>query len=153
MCDGTQDITLENQESIVIIYIDENQVRMKVQEKCIGFYSSTSSTSESIAHILKDTNIRIGLSMFNLRGQCYDGASTMSAVYKGTHALIQKEQPLAYYTYYSSHRLNRVCKSVAQSKALLGSLSIVNNIGVLFSKSGKFSNLYQSIDNDKTRFK
>ena len=149
MCDGTQDITLENQESIVIIYIDEN---LKVQEKCIGFYSSTSSTSESIAHILKDTNINLGLSMFNLRGQCYDGASTMSAVYKGTHALIQKEQPLAYYTYFSSHRLNRVCKSVAQSKALLGSLSN-NNIGVLFSKSGKFSNLYQSIDNDKTRFK
>ena len=74
MCEGTQDITLENQESIVIIYIDEN---LKVLEKCIGFYSSTSSTSESIAHILKDTNIRIGLSMFNLRGQCYDGASTM----------------------------------------------------------------------------
>ena len=24
MCDGTQDITLENQESIVIRYIDEN---------------------------------------------------------------------------------------------------------------------------------
>ena len=135
---------------IVIIYIDEN---LKVQEKCIGFYSSTSSTSEYIAHILKDTNIHLGLSMFNLRGQCYDGTSTMSAVYKGTHALIQKEQPLAYYTYCSSHRLNRVCKSVAQSKALLGSLSIVNNIGVLFSKSGKFSNLYQSIDNDKTRFK
>ena len=49
MCDGTQDITLENQESIVIIYIDEN---LKVKEKCIGFYSSTSSTSESIANIL-----------------------------------------------------------------------------------------------------
>ena len=147
MCDGTQDTTLENEESIVIIYIDEN---LKVQEKCIGFYSSTSSTSESIAHILKDTNIRISLSMFNLRGQCYDGASTMSAVYKGTHALIQKEQPLAYYTYCSSHRQNRVCKSVAQSKALLGSLSIVNNIGVLFSKSGKFSiqiNVSYKMDN------
>ena len=58
MCDGTQDITLENQDTIVVIYIDEN---LKVQEKCIGFYSSTSSTSEYIAHILKDTNIRIGL--------------------------------------------------------------------------------------------
>ena len=150
MCDGTQDITLENQESIVIIYIDEN---LKVQDKCIGFYSSTSSTSESIANILKDTNIRLGLSMFNLRGKCYDGASNVSAVYKGIQALIQKEQPLAYYTYCSYHRLNLVCKSVAQSKALLGSLSIVNDIGVLFSKSRKFSNLYQSIDNDKTRFK
>ena len=59
----------------------------------------------------------------------------------------------SYYTYCSSHRLNLVCKSLAQSKALLGSLSIVNYIGVLFSKSGQFSNLYQSIDNDKTRFK
>ena len=60
MCDGTQDITLENQESIVIRYIDEN---LKVQE-FIGFYSSTSSTSESIANILKDTIIRLGLFMF-----------------------------------------------------------------------------------------
>ena len=79
MCNGTLDITLENQESIVIIYIDEH---LKVQEKCIGFYSSTSSTSESIANILKNTNIHLGLSMFNLRGQCYDGASNVSAVYK-----------------------------------------------------------------------
>ena len=91
--------------------------------------------------------------MFNLRGQCYDGSSNVSVVYKGTQALIQKEQPLAYYTHCSSHRLNLVCKYVAQSKDLLGSLSIVNDIGVLFRKSGKFSNLYQSIYNDKTRFK
>ena len=57
MCDGTQDITLEYQEYIVIRYIDEN---LKVQEICIGFYSSTSSTTstptgESIANMLKDT--------------------------------------------------------------------------------------------------
>ena len=91
--------------------------------------------------------------MFNLRGQCYDGASNVSVVYKGTQALLQKEQHLAYYIHCSSHRLNLVCKSVAQSKALLGSLSIVNDIGVLFNKSGKFGNLNQSIDNDKTRLK
>ena len=77
--------------------------------------------------------------MFNLSGQCYDRASNVSAIYKGTRAL-QKEQPLVYYTHCSSHRLNIVCKSVAQCKALIGSLSIVNDIGVLFSKSGKFSN-------------
>ena len=81
MCDGTQYITLENQESIVIRYIDEH---LKVQEKCIGFYSSTSSTSESIANILKDTIIRLGLSIFNfnVRGQCYDGASNVSSYTK-----------------------------------------------------------------------
>ena len=139
MCDGTQDITFENQESIVIRYIDEN---LKVQEQFIWIYSSTSSTDESIANILKDTIIRLGLSMFNLRGQCYEGASNVSAVYKGTQSMIQKEQPLAYYTHYSSHRLNLVCKYVAQCKALLGSLSIVNDIGIIFSKSGKFRDLY-----------
>ena len=48
MCDGTQDITLENQESIVIIYIDEN---LKVQEKYIGFYSSTSSILANLLQI------------------------------------------------------------------------------------------------------
>ena len=60
---------------------------------------------------------------------------------------------MAYYTDCSSRRLNLVCKYIAQSKALHSSLSIVNYIGVLFSKSGKFRDLYQSIDNDKTRFK
>ena len=55
-------------------------------------------TGESIANILKVTIIRLGLSMSNLRGQCYDGTSNISALYKGTQALIQKEQPLAYYT-------------------------------------------------------
>ena len=61
---------------------------------------------------------------------------------------------MAYYTDCSSRRLNLVCKSVAQSKALHGSLSIVNDIGVLFRKYGKFRDfLYQSIDNDTTRFK
>ena len=59
----------------------------------------------------------------------------MSALYKGTQALIQKEQPLAYYTSYNSLRLNLVCKSVVQSKSLHGSLSILNYISVLFSKS------------------
>ena len=62
---------------------------------------------------------------------------------------------MAYYTDCISRRLNTVCKYVAQSKALHGSLSIVNYIGVLFIKSGKFRDLYRSIDqpNDKTRFK
>ena len=54
-------------------------------------------TGESIANILKVTIIRLGQSMSNLRGQCYHGTSNMSALYKGTQALIQKEQPLAYY--------------------------------------------------------
>ena len=48
-------------------------------------------TGESIANILKDTIISLGLSMSNLRGKCYDGVSNMSAVYIGTQAQIQKE--------------------------------------------------------------
>ena len=76
--------------------------------------------------------------MSNLRGQCYDGASNMSAVYRGTQALIQKEQLLAYYTDCSSRRLNLICKYVAQSKALHGSLSIMNDIGVLFKNLSNF---------------
>ena len=87
MCDRTQDKMLVYPQSIIIRYIDEN---LKVQEKCIGLYSSTSSTGESIINILNDTSIRLGLSMYNLLGQCYDGASSMSAVYKGTQTLIQK---------------------------------------------------------------
>ena len=48
-------------------------------------------TGESIANILKVTIIRLGLSMSNSRGQCYDGTSNMSALYKGTQALIYQQ--------------------------------------------------------------
>ena len=50
--------------------------------------------------------------------------------------------------------MSRVVRSwMTKNTPLHGSLSIVNDIGVIFSKSGKFRDLYQSIDNDKTRFK
>ena len=60
---------------------------------------------------------------------------------------------MAYYLHCSSHRLNLVCKTVSLCKDVDDSLSIVNDIDVLFRKSEKYRYLYQYIDNYKTRLK
>ena len=50
MCDGTQDITLENQESIVIRYIDEY---LKVQEKYFSYVYDFIHLHQVLANLLQ----------------------------------------------------------------------------------------------------
>ena len=49
-----------------------------IQERFIRLYSTVSTTAQALADIIQDGIIRMNLSMEDLRGQCYDGASNMS---------------------------------------------------------------------------
>ena len=57
------------------------------------------SLGDAIVHWL-DVN---ELAVANMRGQCYDGASSMSGSRKGCH---QQQAPKAVYVHCSSHKLN-----------------------------------------------
>ena len=50
----------------------------------------------------------LGLSLSELRGQGYDGTSTMSGHKSGVEARIREKQPKAVYTHCASHSLNLV---------------------------------------------
>ena len=49
-----------------------------------------------------------GLDINNLRGQSYDGCSTMSGKYTGLLARIKEVNPFAYFVHCATHRLNLV---------------------------------------------
>ena len=61
-----------------------------------------SDIAEAIIKCLND----LGLSLCWLRGQGYDGASTMSGHKNGVQARILEKQPKAMYTHCSGHALN-----------------------------------------------
>ena len=92
--------------------------------------------------MLTDVLIRFCLPIENLRGQSYDGASNMSGRFNGVQALTCQEQPLAYYTHCTTHRVNLVAQYVSEPECIRSILTIVNEIGQLYSNSIKFRNTF-----------
>ncbi len=59
-----------------------------------------------IASAIIQTLEEFGLSLDGLRGQGYDGASTMSGQKTGVQARIKEKQPKALYTHCAGHSFN-----------------------------------------------
>jgi hypothetical protein len=150
ICDGTQDISGKEQESICLRYVDKN---LFAREQFIGLYEVSETTGSSIASMLLDVFHRLGLSLSKLRGQCYDGASNMSGAYRGAQSLILDKQPLAYYTHCSAHRVNLVCQSVTSCEGIRTALAVVHEIGLLFQGTIKFRNTYSLLSSSSNKLR
>lgn len=141
--DGTQDINRTEQESICIRYVDED---LQPHEEFVGFYAVEGTKGSMLAACIKDCLIRLQLSLENLRGQTYDGASNMSGQYNGCQAIIAREQPLAAYVHCSAHCTNLVASAVCLSSAMVrDSVQLVNDFGVLCNSSGNFKSVFRRI--------
>ena len=71
----------------------------------IGLYATACTDAEALSKIIKDALLRMNLSLQNLRGQCYDGASNMRNVNTDVQCHIKK-QPKALYIHCRNHCLN-----------------------------------------------
>ena len=87
----------------------------------------------------------------NLRGQSYDGVSNMSGKYKGVKTLLQKQQPLTYYTHCGAYRRNLKAQAVGTSVAIKDKLTLINENGLFFSGTIKFRHLHSQNSNEKIR--
>jgi len=73
-----------------------------------------------------------------LRGQCYDGCSTMASPKAGVAALLKQEEPRALYTHCYGHATNLACSdSVKKVKTIQDSLDTVHEITKLVKNSPK----------------
>ena len=55
--------------------------------------------ADTLVAYIRDTLIRMNLSIQNCRGQCYDGASNMAGSKSGVAAQIKTEEPRAIFTH------------------------------------------------------
>ena len=55
----------------------------KVYEDLVGLYQVESTEAEKIYGVITDVLLRLNLAISKLRGQCYDGASSMSGQVSG----------------------------------------------------------------------
>ena len=70
-----------NKEQVIIClrWVDS---QLEPHEEFIGLYHVDDITTATIVHVLKDTILRLNLSMSMCRAQCYDGASNMKKAAK-----------------------------------------------------------------------
>lgn len=75
MIDETSDIARLEQISFSFRFVESD---LSIREEFLGFYETSNTTSLQLYRIVQDVFTRLQLDSSSLRGQCYDGASSVS---------------------------------------------------------------------------
>ena len=143
MIDETTDITNKEQVTIVIRRIDED---LGVHEEFLGLYTVSAIDAATLFGVVKDILCRLNLSWNKLRGQCYDGCSTMSGSRSGVAKRVQEEEPHAIFTHCYSHSLNLAANdSVKRSTFMKASLETTHEITKLIKYSPRRDAIFHEL--------
>jgi hypothetical protein len=114
-------------------------------ELFVGMYAAVETTGKALRDMIADTLIRLNLDLPNMRGQTYDGAAATAGQYNGCQAHIRQDSPLALYVHCGAHCVNLVMEAVAScTPHVRDPLQLVNELGSLATKSGKFKTAFVS---------
>ena len=103
MEDETTDQSNIEQLTLVIRCVDDD---FCVSEEFLGLYSLAEADANSIVSVLLDALLRFQIPLSKLRGQCYDGCSTMAGTKSGVAAQISAKEHRAVFTHCYGHALN-----------------------------------------------
>ncbi|XP_060853519.1 zinc finger MYM-type protein 1-like [Rhopalosiphum padi] len=115
--DSTQDITKEDQVSLIIRYtvVDYEKKHIEIRESFLGFFLLKKHGASDYAELLQHTLSSYRLNIEKCRGQGYDGAAVMSGANSGVQKRILEIVPNATFVHCCSHNLNLVISDAAKS--------------------------------------
>ena len=82
---------------------------LDTHEEYIALYEVENISAATLVHVIKDTLLRMDLSLARARGQCYDGAANMSGGKSGVAKQLSDKEPRAVFTHCYGHALNLAC--------------------------------------------
>ena len=100
MVDETRDQSNKEQLTLVLRWVSDD---VTVSEEFVGLYYLSVIDAQSIVDAINDAFLRFQIPFTKLRGQCYDGCSTMAGARTGVAVKIQELEPRAVFTH---HALN-----------------------------------------------
>ena len=116
-------------------WVDENLIP---HEEFIGLHVIPDTSADEIVAIIKDILLRMNLRIENARGQCYDGASSMSGKRSGVATQIKFLNRKCLYTHCYGHALNLAVGGVFKTIANLESnFATAHEISKIVKKSPK----------------
>ncbi len=143
MADECTDILNKEQFTICIRWVGNDLVD---HEDFIGQYQVDSINAECLTHAIKDTLLRMNISLSNCRGQCYDGASAMSGSKSGVVARLCSEEKCAMYSHCYGHALNLdVCTTIKQSTVCNDAIDVAFEVTKLIKFSPKRNAFFDRI--------
>ena len=99
--------------------------------------------------IIKDSLVRMNLSMNKIRGQCYDGAPNMAGAKKGVAKQIMGIERRALFTHCYGHTLNLACSDAVKGcKVLKSALETTREIKKLIKFSPRREAIFQEVKKD-----
>ena len=116
MVDETTDKSNQEQLTLVIRWVGKD---LSVSEEFLGLYALDKTDAESIATVMLDALVRFQVPLAKIRGQCYDGCSTMAGQRSGVAARIQKKEPRAVFAHCYGHALNLSVSDTIKKSSLL----------------------------------
>ena len=129
MADEVTDFSNKEQFVVCLHWVDHHLVTHK---ELAGLYAVDNITSETLVNSLKDVLLRMGLSVQNCRGQCYDGENNMVCSKSGVATQIQKKEPRAILTLCYGHSLQLAAGDmVREVRNLLDALDTTSEISKL----------------------
>ena len=133
MADKTADVSIKEQLVVCIRWVDDKFV---IHEDFIGMMPLGRTTSAQIVETLRDALQQMNLNIQNARGQCYDGAATMSGEKSGVATQIKSVNGKCLYTHCYGHALNlAVADAIKSVKCMSDALDTVREIGKLVKTS------------------
>ena len=122
------DISRLEQMSLCVRYVTNDFV---INERFLGFWSTATTDGATLFILLTDTLLNLGLSLNQVRAQCYDGASNMRGRYSGLAARVHEVESRAIYIHCHAHQLNlalqSACCAVRDIRNVLGTVSSLYN--------------------------
>ena len=88
-----------------------------------------------IADAITETLTNLGLSLDGLRGQVYDGASTMSGAKSDVQARIREKQPKAIYIHCAGHSFNLTVLSSCSIPLIRNCIDQIKSLTIFVKKS------------------
>nr|XP_027118594.1 zinc finger MYM-type protein 1-like [Coffea arabica] len=119
LCDESRVASTKEQLVVVIRYVDSHGY---VIERFLGILHVRDTTSLSLKKAIDDLFSKHGLSISQIRGQGYDGASNMRGEYNGLKTLIMKENGSAYNIHCFAHQLQLSLVGVAKKHVQVSSM-------------------------------
>lgn len=143
MADECTDISNHEQFTICVSWVSDD---FEDHEDFVGLYQVGTIDAVCLEHSIRDTLLRMGVSLSQCRGQCYDGASNMSGIRNGVTTILQREVKRAVYTHCYGHALNlAVGYTMKQSKVCCEALQVAFEISKLIKFSPKRNAAFERI--------
>ena len=146
ICDETQDMSCKEQLGISIRWVDN---QYSINEDLIGMYEVTQTDAATLVSVISDGLTRCSLSLNDLHGQAYDGASNMAGKLSGVAKRMLDDYPKAHFIHCMAHCLNLCLQDVSKNcTCIREALSLTSELSNVIRASPKRLALFERVQKE-----